>query len=182
MGLDMYLYKRIYVGNKYRKPENKVQVIIPENDGGTFPINKKSFNPNKIAYIVEEAAYWRKSNSIHNFFVQEVQGGTDDCGEYYVKNEVLQRLVEFCKEDIKYLESLPYQLETYTDFISKQEKQYKVYENVDEYKINLEPTSGFFFGSTEFDEFYVDDLKKTVEMIEPLLEDKSSDYYYTSSW
>jgi len=181
MGLDMYLYRKIYVGNQYRKPENKVQVIIPENDEGTFPINKEFFNQDKVTYIIEEVAYWRKANSIHNFFVEEVQEGVDDCGEYYVEMEILKKLINFCKEDIKKIESRPYATETYTDFFSKEEKRYKKYD-VDTELLNLQPTQGFFFGSCEIDEFYVNDLKETIEMISPLLEDKRNDYFYKSSW
>src|SRR5690554_4217692 len=146
MGLDMYLYRKIYVGNQHRKPENKVQVIIPENNEGLFFIDKKFFNQDKISYIVEEVAYWRKANSIHNFFVEEVQDGIDDCKEYYVETEVLQRLINLCKEDIEIIESQPYTTETYTDFFSEEEKEYKKYD-VDKEFLNLQPTQGFFFGS-----------------------------------
>ena len=181
MGLDMYLYRKTYVGNQYRKPENKVQVIIPENNEGWFFIDKKFFNQDKIAYIVEEVAYWRKANSIHNFFVEEVQDGIDDCKEYYVEKEVLQKLINFCKEDIKMIESKPCTTEIYTDIFSEEEKEYKNYD-VDKELLNLQPTQGFFFGSYDINEFYVNDLKETIEMISPLLEDKRNDYFYRSSW
>ena len=181
MGLDMYLYRRTYVGNQYRKPENKVQVIIPENDESWSFIDKKFFNQDKIAYIMEEVAYWRKANSIHNFFVEEVQDGIDNCEEHYVEMEVLQRLINFCKEDIKKIESQPYTTETYIDFFSKEKVEYKKYD-VDTESLNLQPTQGFFFGSYDIDEFYVDTLKETIEMISPLLEDKRNSYFYRSSW
>lgn len=181
MGLDMYLYRKTYVGNQYREPENKVQVIIPENEAGAFSIDKRFFNQDKIAYIVEEAAYWRKANSIHNFFVEEVQDGVDNCKEHYVEMEVLRKLVRFCKEDIEIIESQPYTTETYTDFFSEEEKEYKKYD-IDKELLNLQPTQGFFFGSYDIDEFYVNDLKETIEMITPLLEDRTNDYFYRSSW
>lgn len=181
MGLDMYLYRKTYVGNQYRKPEGKVQIIVPDNEVGVFSIDKKFFNPDKVVYIVEEAAYWRKANSIHNFFVEEVQDGVDNCKEHYVEMEVLRKLVRFCKEDIEIIESQPYTVETYTDFFYSEEKEYKKYD-IDTELLNLQPTQGFFFGSYDIDEFYVNDLKETIEMITPLLEDRTNDYFYRSSW
>ena len=47
----------------------------------------------------------------------------------------------------------------------------------------LLPTEeGFFFGSTDYDEYYYKDLEETVEMLEPLLEDEVGEYSYCSSW
>ena len=45
----------------------------------------------------------------------------------------------------------------------------------------LAPQSGFFFGSTEIDEWYWDSLRDTIQIIEDLPEQKG-DYYYQSSW
>ena len=49
----------------------------------------------------------------------------------------------------------------------------------------LPTRSGFFFGGTEYDEFYLRDLKDTVEILDrvlgdPLLED--CDFLYQASW
>lgn len=49
----------------------------------------------------------------------------------------------------------------------------------------LLPTqSGFFFGNTDYNEWYVDDLKQTKEIIEYVLNTTSpdSEIYYSSSW
>ena len=37
----------------------------------------------------EDVGYWRKANQIHNWFVQNVQGGEDDCGIYEVSQAKL---------------------------------------------------------------------------------------------
>lgn len=63
MGLDMYLNKRIYVGNEFRKEEEQVKVILPENDTAMFPI--KDFDQKYIKSITVSAIYWRKANAIH---------------------------------------------------------------------------------------------------------------------
>lgn len=49
----------------------------------------------------------------------------------------------------------------------------------------LPSTSGFFFGSTDYDEWYIDDIKRTIDIITKVLE--TTDFetqmlYYCSSW
>jgi hypothetical protein len=48
----------------------------------------------------------------------------------------------------------------------------------------LLPTqSGFFFGSTEFDEWYWQDVKSTIEIIDKCLKmDDTWSFKYQSSW
>ena len=47
----------------------------------------------------------------------------------------------------------------------------------------LEPTEGFFFGSTEKDEWYYKDLKETVEGLDKALSlPNSYEFYYRASW
>jgi len=47
----------------------------------------------------------------------------------------------------------------------------------------LFPTSsGFFFGGTEYDEYYQQQVSETIEMITDLLKEEGGDYYYQASW
>ena len=63
-------------------------------------------------------------------------------------------------------------------------------ENVNEIAPMLPTTDGCFFGSTNYDEFYMDDINRTIEMLEKELKEEKknnkkgiySDYYYQSSW
>ena len=48
--------------------------------------------------IFTEIAYWRKANEIHNYFVEYVQHGVDDCGTYDVSKKQLEDLLYKCKE------------------------------------------------------------------------------------
>ena len=100
MGLDMYLHKRQYVGNKWRKPEQQVKVIVPE-DQTEVALPLKEINTARIDEIVEEVAYWRKANHIHKWFVENVQDGIDDFRDYYVSSEQLTQLRDICREVIK---------------------------------------------------------------------------------
>ena len=145
MGLDMYLEKKIYIGANYKHRNAKVEIKV------TVGENPVAINPEKISEITESAAYWRKANAIHKWFVDNVQDGKDDCEQHYVSWLNLQELRDLCVEVLekKNTEKLP-------------------------------PTSGFFFGSTEIDDGYFEDLKDTIKIIDSL--DKDGDYYYRASW
>jgi hypothetical protein len=101
--------------------------------------------------------YWRKANAIHGWLIKNVQSGKDDCGEYYVSIKNLETLKLACLEVLK---------------------DHKKAETL------LPPTYGFFFGSTELDDGYLDDLEKTVEIINRCLGPKFKDwnFYYQASW
>lgn len=110
--------------------------------------------------IVFEVAYWRKANHIHKWFVDNVQEGVDNCGVYYVSSDTLEELVVTCEDVLK-------------DHSKAEE---------------LLPTeSGFFFGSTEYDEYYYEDIQNTIKMIKPLIDPDNKkmeklSFYYHSSW
>ncbi len=145
MGLDMYLTKKIYIGANYE--HNKVTGTIELFSNGKLI----GINLEKIVDINERTAYWRKSNQIHKWFVDNVQEGEDNCAEYYVSDDNLKDLVNLCKKAIE------------TQDASL-----------------LPPQSGFFYGSTDIDEYYWGDLQSTIDQLENL--DPDGSYYYSSSW
>ncbi len=150
MGLDMYLEKRTYVKQwDHQSAEEKHEVVVTK---GGQPTN---IDPKKVKYIIEEAGYWRKANQIHRWFVENVQNGVDNCGDYYVGSEKLAELLELCKK-VKADHSLADEL--------------------------LPSASGFFFGGTEYDEWYFNDIENTIAVLEEALKDDRADYYYSSSW
>jgi hypothetical protein len=182
MGLDMYLTKRLYVGAEYehRKVTGKIDIKI---DGKKLPVNFS-----KISYIEERAAYWRKANQIHQWFVDNVQSGNDDCGRYDVSKEQLRQLIDLCKQvqaKAKVVEGQVLNGETW----SKGEHTYnyepgKVIVNQDEIAEILPTASGFFFGGTDYDEYYMQDIQSTIDQLEPLLADEEEypEYTYQASW
>ena len=115
-----------------------------------------TIKPERVKYVVEEVGYWRKANQIHKWFVDVVQQGEDDCGSYYVGRESLEELLDICKKiqaDNSLAESL------------------------------LPSQSGFFFGNTEYDEWYFKDIEDTIAILEEVLSDKNADdFEYHSSW
>ncbi len=70
MGLDMYLNAKRYLWHS----EDNLAEQIAEN----FP----ELADARVKEITAEVMYWRKSNAIHKWFVDNVQGGVDDCGNY----------------------------------------------------------------------------------------------------
>ena len=150
MGLDMYLNKRTYVQQwEHNKPEEQYSVEVTKGGKPT------KINPKKVKYIIEEAGYWRKQNQIHRWFVENIQNGTDDCGEYYVSKADLETLLGLC-EKVKADNSLADEL--------------------------LPGASGFFFGGTEYDEWYFGGIDNTIEILKEALEDENGEYLYSSSW
>ena len=151
MGLDMYLTAERYV-SEWRDCDielaKKTETLgVPKTLG-------------KVKYLVTEAAYWRKANQIHQWFVDNVQDGEDDCREYYVSIENLKELLELCK---------------------------KVLANKELAEELLSVREGFFFGSYDYDDWYFQNLEDTVEQLETILstpedELKQYDFNYRSSW
>jgi hypothetical protein len=181
MGLDMYLTKRKYVKNwEYMDASERHTVTIRKGDKLV-----KSKLP--ISEIVYEAAYWRKANAIHNWFVNNTQGGDDQNGEEtWVSREKLQELVDTCKEVLRVAKTTKGQVQngsrsTPSGWEPIMEEGIVV-TNPEDVAELLPPTEGFFFGSTDIDQYYLDDVRETVEMLERALEDEGGDFYYQSSW
>jgi hypothetical protein len=150
MGLDMYLEKRTYVRQwEHQTPEEQYNVEVTK---GGKPVK---IDPKRVTYVIEEVGYWRKQNQIHQWFVENVQNGEDNCAEYCVSKGQLEDLLEICKKIL----------------------------NDNSLAEELLPTaSGFFFGGTEYDEWYFDGIQNTIEILEGVLSDTTADYYYSSSW
>lgn len=148
MGLDMYLSARNYM-SEYDEKITPVSEKIKKALGLKVGL--------KVEYVSLRAAYWRKANAIHAWFVANVQDATDDCGTYEVSREQLQELAAECQ---------------------------KVLDNPKLAAEALPTQGGFFFGSTDYDENYVDDLKSTVEQLTTALNGVPENWWfqYHSSW
>lgn len=191
MGLDMYLEKcdRRAWGFK------DVDIAdVKENNTKLYEAVKPFLHKRGSEYyswesIFEEVGYWRKANAIHKWFVDNVQDGYDDCGYYEVTKEQLEDLLSTCLTVIDGL-----QLED--GYVKSGEKLnngifcpiYEEGEIVIDSTIAeaLLPTQdGFFFGGTDYDQWYVADINSTIEILTKALETTNFDtemIVYTSSW
>lgn len=188
MGLDMYLTKKTYVWSDYNNDGKKELHDIVIN-------NKKysHIKPERIKGIEEEVGYWRKANQIHRWFVQNVQKGEDDCGTYKVTEEQLNELLTICKEIKEKCSLTPGKVTNGYTFSKKGAKipileDGQLMQNSHVAAKLLPSASGFFFGSTDYDEYYLADIENTIEIIETLMKEKGTDkylkgdIYYYASW
>lgn len=140
--------------------------------------------------IKEEVGYWRKANQIHNWFVKNIQNGVDDC-DYHreVREEDLRELLDVCQRVLDSCELVDGKI--CSGYTYEEGKRIPIMEDgkyVKDFSVaaNLLPsTSGFFFGGTDYDEWYVQDIKNTINIITKVLETTDFDtqmIYYCSSW
>lgn len=184
MGLDMYLTKRTYVKNwDYMKPEQRHAITV-QRDGKDTHIK-----PERISYVTEQVAYWRKANAIHLWFVKNVQDGVDDCGDYDVGREQLLQLKEACDQVLAAVQTKDGKVNAGYISDASGEKEIledgKVIINPEIAATVLPTQGGFFFGCTDYDEGYIEDLKVTSEQLAEVLaepENEPIDYVYHASW
>jgi len=154
MGLDMYLTASNFF---WTHEENESIKEAREIIAKTLGLKDAS----EVQSVKLNLAYWRKVNWIHDWFVENVQNGQDDCGEYYVTRDLLEDLKNLCDE-----------------IIASRDKN-KAMEL-------LPPVQGFFFGNdTVEDNYYWQSLKYTSEMIADILSRPqlaNFDFHYSSSW
>lgn len=109
------------------------------------------------------AIYWRKANQIHNWFVSTLANGFDECQVIPVSRENLVALHDRCGV----------LLDTKSNELAAD---------------LLPPTSGFFFGSTDIDEWYWQDVEEThkqlTELLDEITEENKWNYSieYQASW
>ena len=165
MGLDMYLSVRKYVGRLDLSAGYDDVKGWSHNDEfdkvmGACDMSEFLETDNTTGLHVEvPVAYWRKANAIHKWFVDERADGVDECQPIWVNSGYLEELLELCNQVLA------------------------DHSKADE----LLPTeSGFFFGGTEYDEYYFQDLEYTqrrlTELI-PLMKNSDNDSaVYQASW
>lgn len=141
--------------------------------------------------IIEQVAYWRKANAIHDWFVHNVQDGEDDCNYHdEVTKEILEELLDTCEIVLTNSKLVEGKVANGYHYNDSYEKVYnyvegKYIEDPSVAKELLPTTSGFFFGSTDYDEYYYEDIEYTANKIREILE--TTDFetqmiYYISSW
>lgn len=187
MGLDMYLHKSV---SGYRKADGSLSHSFNDR-------TEDEFGASNMVAISTSAGYWRKANAIHRWFVENVQGGNDDCKEYDVQVEQLKELLDVCMKVVRAVDG-----ETITIDFGKEpdfdkcewlkdcpksfvfdasnldamaEKLYYVHRLPETFAAvaadTLPSQAGFFFGSTDYDADYLGDIIKTARMLSKILAD-----------
>jgi len=158
VGLDMYLTakKSIYKVDWHK--DIKETILFPQYTE-LIRVAGLTGIANQNSYGAEvsvSCAYWRKANQIHAWFVHNVQNDVDECEEHFVSREKLDELLATCKEVLDTKDSTL-----------------------------LEPSGGCFFGNTEINEYYWNDIENTIEQLERILAFPDIDnltFSYQSSW
>lgn len=156
MGLDMYLTGKRYISKHFNEGDTERAEAIQK----LFPELEgragRWGDASPVKEVQIEAGYWRKANQIHDWFVKNVQGGEDECRPHYVSREQLEELKATCLE---------------------------VLANRGRASELLPTAAGFFFGGTDYDNWYFEDLEQTVRIIDDCLALPSSwEFEYRSSW
>lgn len=164
MGLDMWLYARQYVADWEFDPVNskpKELNSILELVGWSRDEIDEPFVQVEIPIM-----YWRKANAIHGWFIDNCADGEDNCQPVRVPREQLVELRDATKKVLSMRGDITAQ---------------------EEAELYLPPTSGFFFGSTDVDEYYYQDLEHTLEGLDNILnkvpeDDHNTTFTYQASW
>lgn len=121
-------------------------------------LNVKPANHSPHMYVDVCVAYWRKANAVHKWFC-DLDGGKDECQRIYVSREKLAELRDLAK-------SILLQPAIASEKLPTQQ--------------------GFFFGSYDYDEWYMEEMKNTVSQLDEILNDLPegswTDFYYQASW
>ena len=165
MGLDMYLKKRVcvlpfdweknkdkaYKDSEPKKMEVRVKTIFGDESS---KVDKFVCEYPQFGCVIDlPFMYWRKRNAIHKWFVDRFAGGEDDCRQMRCEGKDLLKLVDICKE-----------------ILADHSKA-----------ANLLPTEdGFFFGPTEYDDWYFSGLEMTVKRLADVAPDE--EFIYEASW
>lgn len=123
---------------------------------------KKVFpdSPGTFSNIEVRAMYWRKANAIHKWFVTRLMDGDDHCQKVSVSEDELKELLDVCEQVLEDPSNGP----------------------------TLLPTqSGFFFGSTDYDDGYISDVEHTATGLKRLLVNQALwdgewTFTYQASW
>ena len=153
----MYLYVEEYVSRKDWKVDR-------DKDNQAF---NDIVSALELSDVVEQdgwtgltvqipVGYWRKANAIHGWIVENFADGVDECQQIHIPRSGMEQLRDLC---------------------------HAVITDPDKGKEALPPTAGFFFGSYDIDEWYLQDLKYTYELLTRLLSnDKIESFLYQASW
>ena len=111
----------------------------------------------KIRYQI---GYFRKFNALHSYIVKTFADGIDECQDIILYKEDVEQIKKVLDEVLE--------------------------ANTEEKAKELLPTqSGFFFGGTDYDEYYFEDVKDAADLMQSFLDNFDFEKYqliYEASW
>lgn len=194
MGLDMFLWKmKKQKGKTFnevmeikRKLDNEEIKGVEKENLKMYMFHTKLENINyEYDSLFKEIYYWRKANAIHQWFVDNIQNGNDDCEDYRVTQKDLQILIDTLKEVYNSLCNKEMITKKVQDGLIEYETKVFKEEDLEIAKQLLPTQEGFFFGGTEYDGYYFEQIKDTLNDLQIINEcfDFENNYLiYGSSW
>lgn len=187
MGLDMYVTIR------HKDTQSKLDAYEAWENKYSYEEYERLTDEQKEEYRNSEPEYdedmygkqlmyWRKANQIHNWFVQNCQGGVDNCERYVITVADLIKLKELCE---KILTMTVVKQELRPTFLNgwfsepehvMQDVRLLTYEGMKFASEHLPSCSGFFFGNTDYNDYYVWDVEDTVKQINDTLDTLNCEY------
>ena len=212
MGLDMYLKRGRLHGHTIQEMQLVSDYLNWKNKGKEYSFKEWCGKEEPSEALVKElecevheagqyvhyltafekVGYWRKANQVHKWFVDNVQDGDDDCGTYPVTREQLEELLEKCEYILNNVHLVDGKVISGYRF-DEANGSVPIYEDgkvLDELSQlvcdrTLPTGSGFFFGSLNYDGYYISDIEHTVDILKDVLSStdfKTETIYYSSSW
>ena len=149
MGLDQYMYK------VKKELEEDYYEHLGEKVKDEFGYEYYDIEP-----VLDEIAYFRKSNWLHGYMNRLCQSkmghDIEDCEYLILSQKDLIDFLNVCREVVE------------CDSVAIAEEL-------------LPPQSGFFFGSTAIDDYYFEDVQDAIDALSPF-EDGDNRYAYYAWW
>lgn len=158
MGLDMYLMCN---------NQSLVEAVFSKRIEWGY---EWELSPHRTNGVIN---YWRKANAIHGWFVDNVQNGVDDQGNYAVTVEQIRSLRDACAKVIAGSSLIDGEVYAATrlgeDGPQKVTRSGKVIEDASVTRAILPTMDGMHFGSADYDQDYLNDLCETRRVLSEIL-------------
>ena len=188
MGLDMTISRRVH---GYRKDDGTLSQSLKDYKSDEFGCSNSEA-------IETQVAYWRKANAIHGWFVENVQDGDDDCGEYDIEIDTIKELRDVCYNILNRMKGMVLRVpkkdvDEFKEFYGGKGIKQRIaidpdnlseLSNVTDYHIvsdqsickeELPTRDGCFFGNTSYNGAYFWNIVKTIRMCDRIIEQDKKD-------
>lgn len=153
-----------------------------------YLIKRKKDDKRKLWDFDEELIYWRKANAIHKYLCDngiEIEQEVS----YEINKNTLKELLNKCNKILDIVKTKNGTVQNGEEYVNGKwepilEDDIEII-NQEEVAEILPTCSGFFFGSTDYNQWYLEIIKKTKEELENVIDTidwNNEDIYYLASW